>query len=220
MNEQLTILIADDHALIREAWSFMLNHDWRFRVIAETGNGNEAIELAQEHQPNIVLLDIQLEGMSGIESIPLIRQYSPGSKIIGVSMHTQPEFVRRMMQAGAVGYLTKSSRSDEMFKAIIEVHEGKQYICDEIRNIHGEVADRGPAEIKGITSLSKREIEVIGHIKNGYSSKEIAGILKLSTKTIEVHRYNILKKLNVKNVAALVNYFNKFQLELEERALT
>ncbi len=80
MNEQLTILIADDHVLIREAWSFMLNHDRRFRVIAETGNGKEAIDLAQEHQPNVVLLDIQLEGMSGIEAVPFIRQYSPSSK--------------------------------------------------------------------------------------------------------------------------------------------
>ena len=219
MNDQLTILVADDHALIREAWSFMLNHDRRFRVIAETGNGKEVIDLAQEHQPNIVLLDIQLEEMSGIESIPFIRRYSPGSKILGVSMHTQAFFVRKMLQAGAAGYLTKNSKSDEMFKAIIEVHEGRRYICDDIRNIHGEVADRGTEEMKGVNSLSKREMEVIGQVMNGYSSKEIAGILNITTKTIEVHRYNIMKKLKLKNVATLVNYFNRVQLELEERSL-
>ena len=219
MSEQLTILIADNYPVIREAWSFMLNHDKRFRVIAETGDGKEVVELARDQQPNVILLDVQLEGMNGIETIPHLRQHSPDSKILGVSMHTQLMYVRKMLKAGASGYLTKNSRIEEMFKAIIEIYEGRQYICEEIRDLLAEELSSRKEDMAGINSLSKREIEIIGHITKGSSSKEIAIILNISTKTVEVHRYNIMKKLNLKNVAALVNYFNTFQLELEERSL-
>lgn len=218
MSEQLTILIADNYPVIREAWSFMLNREQRFRVIAETGNGNEVVELAREHQPDIILLDVQLEGMNAFEAIPHIRRHSPGSKMLGVSMHTHLVYVQRMLKAGASGYLTKNSRIEEMFKAIIEIHEGRQYICEEIKEVLAEEVINGKDDATGINSLSKREIEIIGHITKGSSSKEIGVILNISVKTVEVHRYNIMKKLNLKNVAALVNYFNTFQLELEERS--
>lgn len=217
MSKQLTILIADNYPVIREALSFMLNHEQRFHVVAETGDGKELIDLARKHRPDVILLDVQLEGMSGIEAIPQIRHYSPNSKILGVSMHTQLVYVGRMMRAGANGYLTKNSRRDEMFKAIIEIYEGRQYICEEIRDLLAEEVINGKENITGINSLSNRELEIIGNIIKGSTSKEIAAILNISTKTVEVHRYNILKKLNLKNVAALVNYFNMYHLELEER---
>lgn len=213
--EKITILIADDHTLVRETWSFILNTDERFSVIAESGNGEDAVELAKQLRPNIVIMDINLPGMNGIEATQLIRKYSPASRILGVSLHTQPTYARKMIQKGAMGYVTKNSSREEMFKAIIEIHEGRRYICEEIKNILSEQIINGDEQQGGLNSLSQREIEIITFIKKGFSSKEIAESLDISVKTVEVHRYNILKKLNLKNSAALVNFINTSQLEFE-----
>ena len=212
--EKITILIADDHTLVRETWSFILNTDERFQVVAECGSGEEAVELAKELRPNIVIMDINLPGINGIEATQQIRKFSPNSKILGVSLHTQPTYARKMMQKGAMGYVTKNSSREEMFKAILEIQEGKRYICDEIKNILSEQVISGDDQTNGVNALSQREIEIIAFIKKGYSSKEIADDLHLSVKTVEVHRYNILKKLNLRNTAALVNFINNSQLEL------
>jgi DNA-binding NarL/FixJ family response regulator len=213
--EKITILIADDHTLVRETWSFILNTDERFKVIAESGSGEEAVELAKQLRPNIVIMDINLPGINGIEATQQIRKFSPASKILGVSLHTQPTYARKMIQKGAMGYVTKNSSREEMFKAIMEVHNGRRYICDEIKNILSEQVINGEDQQAGLNALSQREIEIINYIKKGFSSKEIAESLDISVKTVEVHRYNILKKLNLKNSAALVNYINNSQLEFE-----
>jgi DNA-binding NarL/FixJ family response regulator len=133
---------------------------------------------------------------------------------LGVSLHTQPTYARKMMQKGAMGYVTKNSSREEMFKAIMEVHEGKKYVCEEIKNILSEQVISGEDQLSGLNALSQREIEIISFIKQGHSSKEIADALNISVKTVEVHRYNILKKLNLKNAAALVNYVNNSQLDV------
>lgn len=213
--EKITILIADDHTLVRETWSFILNTDARFDVVAESGSGEDAVEMAKQLRPNVVIMDINLPGMNGIEATQLIRKYSPTSKILGVSLHTQPTYARKMIQKGAMGYVTKNSSREEMFKAILEIQSGKKYICDEIKNILSDQVISGEDQNAGLNSLSQREIEVIAFIRKGNSSKEIAETLNLSVKTVEVHRYNILKKLNLKNAAALVNFINKSQLDFD-----
>lgn len=213
--EKVTILIADDHTLVRETWSYILNTDKRFQVIAECGSGEEAVELARQLRPQIVIMDINLPGMNGIEATELIRKYSPASRILGVSLHTQPTYARKMMQKGAMGYVTKNSSREEMFKAITEIMNGRRYICEEIKNILSEQIITGEDQSTGVNSLSQREIEIINFIRKGHSSKEIADALCISVKTVEVHRYNVLKKLNLKNSAALVNYINNSQLDFE-----
>ena len=213
--EKITILIADDHTLVRETWSFILNTDPRFTVVAECGSGEEAVEKAKSLRPNVVIMDINLPGINGIEATQQIRKFSPGSKILGVSLHTQPTYARKMIQKGAMGYVTKNSSREEMFKAIMEIESGKKYICDEIKNILSEQVISGEDAQNGLNSLSQREIEIITFIKKGFSSKEIADALNISVKTVEVHRYNILKKLNLKNAAALVNYINNSQLDFD-----
>jgi len=212
--EKITILVADDHTLVRETWSFILNSDPRVYVVAECGSGEEAVEMAKNLRPAIVIMDINLPGINGIEATQQIRKFSPGSKILGVSLHTQPTYARKMMQKGAMGYVTKNSSKEEMFKAITEVYEGKKYVCEEIKNILSEQVISGEDQQSGLNALSQREIEIISFIKKGYSSKEIADALSISVKTVEVHRYNILKKLNLKNAAALVNYINNSQLDV------
>lgn len=211
--EAISILIADDHKLIRDTWSFILNTDQRFKVVAECSNGEEAVEQAKLKRPQIVLMDINMTPVSGLEATKQIRKVSPGSRIIGVSMHSQPAYAKKMLQIGAKGYVTKNSSREEMFKAIMEVHKGNRYICDEVKNIISEqIMDDGPSQ--GINSLSERELQIVKLIKEGFSSKEISSQLNISLKTVEVHRHNILKKLNLKNSAALVNYINTYAVDL------
>lgn len=209
--EKITVLIADDHALIRDAWKMLLNADPRFHVVADSNNGTDALEKARQSRPQVVLMDINIPGINGIDIIPLLRKYVPGTKIIGVSNHTQPAYAVKMMHKGAMGYVTKTSSLKELIKAITEVLEGRKYLCEEIRNAIAMQTLNVKNEKVGINSLTHRELEVIDLIKEGLSSKEIANQLKVSIKTIEVHRYNILRKLDLKNSSALVNYVNSFQ---------
>lgn len=207
VTNKITILIVDDHKLIRDTWSFILNSDPRFQVIAETDSGKSAIELAESNQPDIILMDINMSPMNGFEATKEIRKISPDSRIIGVSMHSQPAYAKKMLQVGAMGYITKNSSKEEMIGAITEVAQGNKYICQEVKAILSEqiLEDN---EKPDINLLSQREVEIIDLIKQGQSSKEIAQQLSITLKTVEVHRHNILKKLNLKNTAALVNFIN------------
>lgn len=205
--EKITILIADDHKLIRETWGFILNNDKRFSVIDQCASGTEAVILSKEKRPDIVLMDINMSEMNGLDATEQIRKHSPLSKIIAVSMHNQPAYVKKMMKLGAKGYITKNSPVDELLSAIIEVNNGNKYICEEMKVILSDQA-LVENEKQGLNSLSEREVEIVQLIKNGLSSKEISSKLDISLKTVEVHRHNILKKLNLKNSASLVNLVN------------
>lgn len=206
--KKISILLVDDHKLVRESWAFILNSDNRFEVVAETSNADEAVEAAIKLKPAIVLMDINMSPVNGFEATKLIRSVSPGSKIIGISMHSMPAYARKMLQMGAMGYVTKNSSKDELLAAIIEVHSGKKYICKEIKNILAQQELEDVGVKTDLNLLSKRELEIVKLIREGLSSKEIAVRLDLSLKTVEVHRYNILKKLGLKNAAALVNFIN------------
>jgi DNA-binding NarL/FixJ family response regulator len=213
--EKITILITDDHTLVREAWVMLFNADPAFKVLAQCGNGEEAVELAKNLRPDVVIMDINLPGINGFEATGLIRKYSPGSKVLGVSLHTQPAYARKMIQSGAMGYVTKNSSQEEMIKAVTEIYHNRKYICDEIKTILSEQTLGGSEQPDGLHLLSKRELDIIRFLKKGFSSREIADNINISVKTVEVHRYNILKKLNVRNVASLVNYINHSQLATE-----
>ncbi|MBO9682121.1 MAG: response regulator transcription factor [Flavisolibacter sp.] len=209
--KKISILIADDHALIREAWTLVLNAHGRFRVVYQSSTAIEAIENSEKLRPDVVLMDINLPKLNGIEATPLIRKFSPQTKVLAVSSHSQPAYVKTIMQKGAMGYVTKNSSKEEMFKAITEVHSGNRYICSEMKTIlENGVLHRGKSD-HGVNLLTPREIEVIGLVKNGYSSKEIATILSISLKTVEVHRNNVLRKLHVRSSAAMVHLINTQQ---------
>jgi DNA-binding NarL/FixJ family response regulator len=207
MNSKITILIVDDHKLIRDTWSFILNSDPRFQVIAETSSGEEAVELAQTARPDVILMDVNMAPVNGFDATRQIRKIMPASKVIGVSMHSQPAYAKRMMQVGAMGYVSKNSSKEEMMSAIIEVSKGNKFICDEVKTILSEQILSEDAR-PDINMLSQREVEIIDLIKQGMSSREIASRLDITLKTVEVHRHNILKKLSLKNTAALVNFIN------------
>ncbi|HEX7904651.1 MAG TPA: response regulator transcription factor [Chitinophagaceae bacterium] len=207
--EKITILLVDDHRLIRDSWSFILNSDARFEVIGQTSSGEEAIEIAKNKHPDVILMDVNMSPINGFDATKEIRKLLPGARVIGVSMHSMPAYAKRMLQLGAMGYVTKNSSKEEMIVAITEVHNGRKYICEEVKNILAlQELDEDALSGSDMNNLSRRELDIIHLIKEGHSSKEIAVRLEISLKTVEVHRYNILKKLNLKNTAALVNFIN------------
>lgn len=206
--EKISVLIADDHKLIRETWSYILNNDSRFEVIAECGDSEQAVEMSRMKRPQIVLMDINMMPISGFEATERIRKVSPLSKVIGVSMHSQPAYAKKMLQIGARGYVTKNSSKEEMIKAIMEVYSGNKYVCEEIKNNISDQVLEENSDTPNVNALTEREIQIINLIKEGQSSKEIASVLAISLKTVEVHRHNILKKLKLKNSASLVNFMN------------
>jgi len=214
MNKKITIIIFDDHNLVAEMWSELINSDERFSVIAICNDTSEkSIELVKTKKPDVVIMDINIQPLSGIDATKLVRKESPGSKIIGVSMHNQPSFAKRMLKNGATGYVTKSSNRIEMFEAITAVSSGQKYICKEIQeNLSKQVLVDDDAH--DISKLSEREIYVLRHIKDGLSSKEIAEKLFLSSRTVEVHRSNILKKLSLKNTASLLKFIHNSSLDV------
>ncbi|HEX3080495.1 MAG TPA: response regulator transcription factor [Puia sp.] len=128
----ITIIFVDDHPLIRKAWAFILKHDPRFKLIASCESGEEAIEKCSQLCPDVVIMDIRLRGISGIEATKLIRKNCPGTKIIGLSFHSQPHDAQEIIENGAMGYLTKLSNPEEIFKAILEVQQGRSYVCQEM----------------------------------------------------------------------------------------
>jgi DNA-binding NarL/FixJ family response regulator len=205
--KKTTVFVVDDHRLVREMLVQLCNLNETTEVIGESGEVEEAVQMIRVLRPDVVLLDINLFPVSGLDAVPLIRRYSPLTRIIGMSMYTQPAYAKKMMQLGAKGYVTKNSPRHEMVSAIEEVMQNRKYICWEIKNSIARQMFTEPTSSANPGSLSLREIEIIKLIKEGHSSKEIAAALWISVKTVEVHRYNILKKLNLKNSASLINFF-------------
>ncbi len=210
--KKITLAVIDDHKLIRQMWVKLFADNGEIEITGESGTLQEAIEMIKIKRPDIVLLDINLPDASGLDAVPLIRKFSPGTRIIAVSMHNQPAYAKKMLRMGAKGYVTKNSSRDEMFKAIEEVMNGRVFVCAEIKNILSDQLLMGEINEPTVKDLSLREIEIIKLIKDGLSSKEISASLNISVRTVEVHRHNILRKLKLKNAPSLINFINNTDL--------
>jgi DNA-binding NarL/FixJ family response regulator len=213
--KKISILIADDHRLVRETWGIVLNSDPRFKVVAECRDASEAIEMTKTKEPRIVLMDIHMPHHSGLEATQEICRLCPSSKVIALTMYSQPEYAKKMLQLGASGYVTKNSSKEEMIQAILEVNRGNKYVCEEVRTMLTEELSADRKNVPDVFLLSKREVEIVQFVKEGLSSKRIADALHISSKTVQVHRHNILKKLKLKNCVSLVNYVNSQALMLK-----
>jgi DNA-binding NarL/FixJ family response regulator len=206
--DKITVLLVDDHKLIAEAWTMILNSDKQFWVIGRAVDADEALNLVKKMSPRIALVDINMSPVNGFEITRQIREVSTLTKVIAVSMHNNSGYVKKMMRSGASGYVTKNSSKEELMDAIVEVNKGNKYICQEIKDALTKEHFQDPnAEIRG--TLSKRELEIAYAVGAGLTSREIALKVNISLKTVEVHRYNILKKLHLKNSVALINYIKE-----------
>lgn len=202
-----TILIADDHRLLREGLRALLERDG-FRIVAEADNGRSAVRLAKQLQPDIVITDIAMPDLNGVEATRQICAEAPRSKILALSMHTESRFVLGILEAGASGYLLKDSAFEELSGAIKAILKDQIYLSPAIagvvvRQSLGRLeSKRRSREAK----LSKREREVLQLIAEGQSTKEIAAKLYVSVKTVETHRKQIMDKLNIYSIAELTKY--------------
>jgi len=213
MTKKIRIIIADDHLLIAETWATLINMDPDFEVVKVYDNTKTMIDEITEMKPDIAILDININPFSGIEATKMIKKLAPGTRIIGVSMHNQPSFAKKMIRNGAMGYVTKNSTKIEMYDAIRAAMKGDKYICAEIqKNITNQMLVDD--DDNKLSKLTEREIEIIKLIKNGSTNKEIAEQLFLSPRTVETHRARILKKLDLKNSLSLVKYINDSFMDL------
>lgn len=207
--KKLTILVADDHMLLRQAWRIVINSQPNLEVIGEANSGKEAVEKVLALRPDLVLMDVGLPEMDGITATLHIAQKAPATRVLALSAHTQPSYARKMIQVGAMGYLTKNVSALEMIRAIDEVSQGRKYICTEIKENLSLQVFNDDTDTPDINALSHREMEIVELIREGLSSREIASRLYISAKTAEAHRYNIMRKLKMKNTASLVNFINR-----------
>jgi len=213
--KNISLVVVEDHQLVREMWTSLFVDNPEIEVVGECGGFDEAIEMIKDKKPDIVLLDINLPGASGMDAVPLIRKFSPSTRIIAVSMHNQPVYAKKMLQMGAKGYVTKNSSPQEMLESIAEVMKGKTFVCAEIKNSLFDQLLEEKVDGPDVKDLSIREIEIIKLIVKGLSSKEIAANLQIAVRTVEVHRHNILQKLGVKNTASLINFINTTDLSFQ-----
>ncbi|WP_299251091.1 response regulator transcription factor [uncultured Cytophaga sp.] len=204
--KKIQIVIADDHVLIRDGIKALLQSIEEFEVVGEAADGEELIKLIDTLNPEIVLLDITMPKKTGIEVISEVKQYNHTVKFIMLSMHDNPEYVLKSVQAGALSYLLKNTDHEEIIKAVKAVSIGQKYFSPDIYSIilNGLA---NPDIIKGSQlsdSLTKREKEILKEVSMGLSTKLIADKLHISVRTVETHRINLMKKMQVHNSAELI----------------
>ena len=196
----ITVMIVDDHVLLREGLKQILELEDDIEVVAQAGDGEEAIEKAQEYNPDVMLLDINMPKINGIETLRRLKDLGINSKTIMLTIHEDREYLFETMKIGANGYVLKDSDADGLIKAIRDVNHGKTYIQPSIASILVEELnenDKIDGDYAKIESLTKREYEVLTLVAGGLNNKEIANKLFISEKTVKNHVSNIFKKLEV-----------------------
>jgi two-component system, NarL family, response regulator NreC len=209
MSAPIHILLADDHAVMRTGLRLVLERQADFQVIGEASDGREAIALAQQHRPEVVVMDVTMPNLNGIEAARQISTAQPDTSIVMLSMHSDEAYVLRALKAGARGYLLKESAESDLIAAIRAVHTGKAFFSPAVSRMLVEdyVRQLQDREIEdSYELLTTREREILQLIAEGRSNKEIAGILNLSLYTVETHRGNMMEKLNLHTVPELILY--------------
>jgi DNA-binding NarL/FixJ family response regulator len=206
--KKIRILIAEDHKLVRETWTSMLNTNERFQVVAACSDTAEAISTARKKRPDIILMDINILPLNGFQATARLFEISPEFKVIGLSFHSEISCVQKMFDSGARGYLTKNSGCTEMMEAIVHVYEGSSYICAEIREKGFEITPKTTIMNSPTSLLTNQETLVTRYIHDGLRSKEIAVKLDISVRTVATHRYNIFRKLNINSSISLISLLN------------
>ncbi len=202
------ILLADDHKIMREGLKSLLEKSPGLNVIAEAENGLETLELAKELHPDIIIMDVAMPDMNGIEATRTVLCETEDTRIIALSMHSDHRFVTEMLKAGASGYLLKQSAFEELASAIKAVMDGKTFLSSSILDVvvKDYVHQLSDVESPAYSELTNRERQVLQLMAEGKSTKETAFTLHLSVKTIETHRKKIMNKLKIENLAGLVKF--------------
>jgi DNA-binding NarL/FixJ family response regulator len=197
MSEQITVLLADDHSLVRRGFRRILEDEESMKVVGEASNGVEAIRMAQELKPKVVVMDLSMPELDGVQATKEIVKHLPGTDVLVLSMHADDNYVRNALDAGAKGYLLKSAIDVDLVGAIRAVADGKRFMGSGLKYVAQEHDDE-------LSKLTGREKQVLQLIAQGKSNKEIAALLDLSVNTVSVHRANLMEKMNIHRTAELV----------------
>jgi DNA-binding NarL/FixJ family response regulator len=209
MNEKCRVIIVEDHTIIREGLRSLLSSVRDFEIVGEAEDGREALEKIDQLKPDLVLTDLSMPRMDGMDMIETIKRRSPETKIIALTVHRGEEYVLATLKAGADGYVLKEANYAELSMAIRNVMKGKHYLSPEISGklIEGYLDGRKSLKIESVwEALTKREREILKLIAEGHKNKEIADQLYISVNTVEKHRSNIMDKLNIHSTAALIAF--------------
>ncbi|NLF39763.1 response regulator transcription factor [bacterium] len=202
------LLIADDHTIIREGLRSLIEREPDFMLVAEAKSGHEAVLLAQQHEPDVVIIDIGMPDLNGIDAASQIRARAPKARVIALSMHSDKLFVSRMLEAGAAGYLLKECAFEELVHAVRSVIADKVYLSPAIagavvKDYLAQLASKDPS---GLQHLTQRERETLQLYAEGRTTKQIAELLGVSSKTVETYRQQTMAKLDLRSIAALTKY--------------
>ena len=198
------ILLADDHAVVRQGFKMILSAQTDMEIVGEAGNGREAVELAESLKPDIVVMDVAMPELNGIEATRRLASSTPYTRVVALSMHKDNVYVREILRAGARGYLLKDSVAADVVAAIRAVARGESYLSPAVSN--AVLDDYRKHVTNPIDLLSSREREVLQMLAEGKTNKEIAGVLNLSVYTVDAHRGRIMEKLNVHSINELVRF--------------
>jgi len=210
----IRVLLADDHGLVRAGIRALLQSLSGIEVVAEAEDGREALRLIAAHRPDVVLMDIAMPGLNGLEAAARATKEFPGVRVIILSMHANEEYVLQALRSGAAGYLLKGARTPELELAVISVARGETYlspaaskhvVADYVQRTSGEIA-RGEIDVDPFERLKPRQREILQLIAEGRTTKEIARLLEISVKTVEMHRAQLMERLGIHDVAGLVRY--------------
>lgn len=208
-SHQIEIVIADDHNIVRQGLKKLLEGQSNVKITGEAVNGREAVQKVEKLKPDIIIMDIAMPILNGIEAARQIRQYYPKTKLVILSMHDNSRYIRELLSIGVSGYVLKDAVTDDIIKAISAAEEGNIYLSPSISNQviedYVEMNKKTPKE-ELYNTLTNREREVFQMMVEGVSTKEIAEILCLSTSTIKSHRTNIMEKLKTDNISKLIKY--------------
>jgi DNA-binding NarL/FixJ family response regulator len=204
----VSVLLVDDHRIIREGLHICLEREDGIEVVGEAENGRDAVRLAQELKPDVVVMDITMPELNGIEATRQILHADPRTKVLGLSVHSDPRYVAEMLHAGASGYLLKDCAFEELPRAILALARGEAYLSPQIsQTVLDDYSHGSPGMREGrLATLSARECEVLQLLAEGNATKEVAHHLHLSPKTVETHRQHLMEKLQMHSVAALTRY--------------
>jgi DNA-binding NarL/FixJ family response regulator len=201
----ITVILADDHPVVRDGLCFLLNAQSDIKVVGTADNGHEAVQLTTKLNPNVVVMDIAMPLLNGIEATQQITSTCPHTRVMILSIHFTSIHIQRALQAGAMGYLLKESAGEEVVEAIRTVHEGRRYLSRKIaETVVEDYVRQGGGDV--LEGLSPRERQVLQLIAEGKTSAEAAAILYLSVKTVETYRSRFMQKLGLKDMTALVKF--------------
>lgn len=204
MNRKMRILLADDHSVVRQGFRMILSAQPDFEVVAEAANGREAVEMAEKTKPDVVVIDVSMPELNGIEATRRIMAANDRIRVLALSMHRDSVYVREILRAGAVGYLLKDAVENDFLNAVRAVARGEGYLSPAVAD--AVLVDYRKHVKDPIDLLSSREREVLQMIAEGKTNKEIANILNLSVYTVEAHRGRIMEKLNLHSGSELVRF--------------